>query len=248
MKFKQPLLIISMLLFITSLSCQKDSSTTETQTGTGKGGSLARFTIVDDYLYTVDEETLKTFNLADPRKPELKSAVNIGREIETIYAYGGNLYIGSTQAMYIYSLQQPATPEFKGEARHLRACDPVVAQGNYAYVTVRSGAACGGNTNALLVYDVSDSSKPLEISRLALKNPHGLGIKNKILYICDGNNGLVLVDIQQPKSPSILRLEKGYNFKDCLIHENTLIAMVAEGMAIYDISIATNPQFIMLAK
>src|SRR5690606_13918859 len=138
------------------------------------GGSLARFTIYGEYLYTVDREVLKTYSLADPELPELRSSVSVGMDIETIYPYGGNLFIGSMDALYIYSLENPAKPEKQAMASHLRACVPVVAKVNYAYVTVRSGSPCGGLLDALLVFDVTDLKQPAQLSQVALANPYGL--------------------------------------------------------------------------
>ena len=37
--------------------------------GTGIGGSMARFTIKGDYLYTVDSYDLKTFDIKDKVNP-----------------------------------------------------------------------------------------------------------------------------------------------------------------------------------
>ncbi|MFN4149989.1 MAG: hypothetical protein ACK4IX_03515, partial [Candidatus Sericytochromatia bacterium] len=43
----------------------------------GKGGSLARFSIVEDYLYTVDESNLNLFNIKDSKKIESMGYVKI---------------------------------------------------------------------------------------------------------------------------------------------------------------------------
>ena len=39
------------------------------ESGTGIGGSMARFTISGDYLYTVDSWNLNTFEITDPINP-----------------------------------------------------------------------------------------------------------------------------------------------------------------------------------
>ena len=46
-------------------SCESDSTDTFTTDAgqTGQSGSLARFTILDDYLYTVDDQDLNVFNI-----------------------------------------------------------------------------------------------------------------------------------------------------------------------------------------
>lgn len=225
-------------------SCGKDNSGAPTGGGTGTGGSLARFTIYGEYLYTVDREVLKTYSLADPELPELLSSVNVGRDIETIYPYAGNLFIGSMEALYIYSLENPEKPERQSMAAHARACDPVVANGNYAYVTVRSGSLCGGPLDALLVFDVSDLKQPVQLTQLPLDNPYGLGIKENTLYVCDGGAGLKVFDVTDPASPASLTHREGYVFKDCIPHGDILMCMVANGLVIYDITNANTPKFL----
>ena len=79
----------------TSFSAGGDSNT-------GIGGSMARFTIKGDYLYTVDSYDLKTFDIKDKVNPEITSEVNLGWGIETIFPYGENLFIGAQSGMHIY--------------------------------------------------------------------------------------------------------------------------------------------------
>ena len=73
--------------------------------GTGIGGSMARFTIKGDYLYTVDSYDLKTFDIKDKVNPMITSEVNLGWGIETIFPYGENLFIGAQSGMHIYGLE-----------------------------------------------------------------------------------------------------------------------------------------------
>ena len=72
-------MLLSVVL-VTTLQCQKDSASANT---TGSGGSTARFAIYGDYLYIVDKENLKVFNIADVANPVLKNTVPVGFEIET---------------------------------------------------------------------------------------------------------------------------------------------------------------------
>ena len=46
---------------------------TKGESGTGIGGSMARFTIVGDYLYTVDSWDLNTFDISD-QEPAARAA------------------------------------------------------------------------------------------------------------------------------------------------------------------------------
>ena len=88
----------------TSFSAGSDSNT-------GIGGSMARFTIVDDYLYTIDSWTLKSYDITDQLNPVYKEDVNLGWGIETIFPYNGNLFIGAQSGMHIYNLDNKESPE-----------------------------------------------------------------------------------------------------------------------------------------
>ncbi len=63
---------------------------------TGQGGSLARFQIVNNYLYTVASHEMIIFNISNLTKPTLASSLYAGNNIETLFQADGYLYIGST--------------------------------------------------------------------------------------------------------------------------------------------------------
>ncbi|RYD98708.1 MAG: hypothetical protein EOP54_06705 [Sphingobacteriales bacterium] len=243
--------IIYTLLLVTGViftfgACSKVDSNTP-GLGTGTGGSLARFTIYGNYLYVVDGTSLKTFNITNPKNTVQVSAIEIGFGIETIYPYNGNLFIGSANAMYIYSLGNPEQPRAEGMASHVRACDPVVAKDNMAYVTVRStnnGSPCGGNIDALMIYDISNIQNPSTIRTVTMKNPHGLGISENTLYVCDGESGLKVFNVNDPQDPRMVKSIGDYNYYDVIPYNDVLICMVEGGMVIFDISARENPVFV----
>src|ERR1043165_6801720 len=96
------IIIYLLLVFIVSqnLSCTKESVGKSFNSNTGKGGSLARFTIVGNYLYTVDKTQLRVFDVADPASAVFKSSTDVGFEIETIFPFRDKLFIGSTSVVH----------------------------------------------------------------------------------------------------------------------------------------------------
>jgi hypothetical protein len=68
----------------------------------GQGGSLAVFAIKGNYLYGVDQMKLNVFSLIDGEKPVKVNEVPIGFDIETLFSYGENLFVGSRNGMFIY--------------------------------------------------------------------------------------------------------------------------------------------------
>lgn len=163
--------------------------------GAGEGGSLARFTIINDALYTVDHHQLKVFDISQTTNPNLLNTIDIGWNIETIYPYQDKLFIGSQTGMFIYDAADSEQPEFLSEFTHARSCDPVVSDGEYAYVTLRDGVACANANNQLDIVDVKDLEDPELLKSYPMTQPAGLAIDGNLLFICDGASGLKMFDV-----------------------------------------------------
>ena len=156
---------------------------------------MARFTIVGDYLYTVDSYNLKSFDISDQLNPEFREEVNLGWGVETIFPYDNNLFIGTQSGMHIYSLEKREKPSWISTYEHITSCDPVVVQGDYAYVTLRGGAECQNFNNQLDIIDISELEQPSLFKTYPMINPHGLGIDDNCLFITEGEYGLKMYDI-----------------------------------------------------
>lgn len=168
--------------------------TSPSASGTGQGGSMARFTIYNDYLYTVSQNDLMLFNIKSLAEPVQEGKVNLGWGIETIFPYKDKLFIGSNTGMYIFDNKNPAKPELMSMFAHARACDPVVVANDIAYVTLRSGGPCGVAPNRLDVVDVSSLEFPRLLKSYEMQNPAGLAIDFPNLFICEGQYGLKSFD------------------------------------------------------
>ncbi|MDR2497612.1 MAG: hypothetical protein LBD21_10860 [Tannerellaceae bacterium] len=170
----------------------------------GVGGSMARFTVKGDYLYAVTESALKTFDIATAAKPRYLSGKEqtLNMWAETIFPLDSFLFIGSQQGMYIYSVARDGFPQQVAVVSHITSCDPVVASGRYAYVTLHSdiNSRCGRGVNRLEIYDVSDHTAPVLLhTEEGFIRPLGLGIDGSKLFICD--NGLKVYDVSNPLKP-----------------------------------------------
>lgn len=165
---------------------------------TGIGGSLARFTITKDYLYTVNEWRMKLFDISINDSPVEGQSVDLGWGIETIFPYGDKLFFGARTGMHIYDNSNPSEPVFVSTYAHVNTCDPVVVQGDLAYVTLRSGTTCETFTNQLDVIDISDVNQPKLLVTHDMENPHGLGINGDCLFIAEGDYGLKVFNAADP--------------------------------------------------
>lgn len=176
---------------------------------TGQGGSLARFKIVEDFLYAVDSHNINVFNISDLDNPVDLEDVYAGFDIETIFNRGDHLFLGSMRGMYIYDISSPATPTYVSEFEHGTACDPVVVDGDYAYVTLRGGNGCGALESGLFIVDISDIANPELAIEYPMDEPYGLGIRDEKLFVCDGESGLKVYD-----KTDVMELEQLNHFKD----------------------------------
>ncbi len=161
----------------------------------GTGGSMARFAIVDNNLYVLDGNDMYVYDITDPSNPVEINKVAMDFAVETIFPHEGQLFIGGSEGMYIYDNSDPTNPRFLSKFEHAIACDPVVVDGNHAYVTLRSGGPCDRAINQLDVVDISDIKNPTLVKNYQMHNPHGLSVQNDVLYLCDGNQGLKVFDV-----------------------------------------------------
>ena len=209
------------------------------ESNAGVGGSMARFTLKDDFLLTINEQQLFVFDVENLRDPNKVGESYIGWEIETIFPYGDHIFIGSRTGMYIYEVSDPVNPEFISMFSHARRCDPVVVEGNYAYVTLRSGnEMCDGFSNELNVVDISTLSRPTLVKSYEMHNPHGLGIREGTLFICDGDDGLKVYDaddVEQIDRNQIAHFGEIHAFDVIPLH-NLLLMIGDDGFYQYDYS------------
>jgi len=169
----------------------------------GIAGSMARFMLIDNFLYVIsDENTVDVFDINTSSMQKVtefqpwNEAGGFGF-IETLFTFKDHLFIGSNSGMLAYDVSDASNPTYLSSYSHMTSCDPVVANDDYAFVTLRSGSMCGwGNDNQLDVLDIEDIMSPSILRTVGLTNPHGLGIDDneKMLFICDGTAGLKVFD------------------------------------------------------
>ena len=198
---------------------------------TGQGGSLARFAIRGDHLYTVDRNDLHVYDVSDVNQPRKVNQVTVGAQIETIFPRQDNLFIGSQSGMFIYDIAQPTQPRFLSNYVHVVACDPVVADERYAYVTLRSiNNVCGNFTDQLDIVDITDLSNPFLHRTYPMTHPKGLGVDGSELFVCD--DGLKVFDITNVDS-----LVQKYHFRieanDVIPYRDHLMVIGDDGLYQY---------------
>ena len=206
--------------------------------GTGISGSITLFTIINDYLYVVENgNSMHPINISNPLELEAYDPIWV-REIETLFPHQDYIFAGTPTGMIVYGTSNPTSPDYISSIRHGRGCDPVVVQDNYAYVTVRSGGPCGGDINQMDVIDISSISNPVLKKSFQFKNPHGLGIDGDLLFLCDGEDGLKVLDASNPETAgdNVMHKFKSIQATDVIPFNNVAIVIGDDGIFQYDYS------------
>jgi hypothetical protein len=206
----------------------------------GVAGSMARFSIVNNYLYTVNERDLTAFDISSTQNPSRVATRTVGWNIETIYPFANKLFIGSNTGMFIYDISTPASPVAQGQFTHVRSCDPVIADADYAYVTLRSGNNCNTATNELHIVDVRNVFAPSLVKSYGMTNPHGLTKDNNLLFICDGKDGLKMYDASDPSNIVLKKRSAGIETYDAIAINGNLLVVAKDGLYQFAYSVAGN--------
>lgn len=206
----------------------------------GIGGSMARFGLLNDRLYTVSWSDIKVFQTTDPSLPVYRNTIQLDQgDIETIFPYKNRLFLGSQTGMFIYDVSDKDNPRKLGQFTHARACDPVVADDTHAFVTLRTGTRCIGNLNQLDVIDVTNLMAPRLVKTYPMKGPAGLSKDGNLLFICDGTDGLKIYDATKPDNLALLKTIPLAEAYDVIAWNRIALTVTKDGIHFIDYS---NPQ------
>jgi hypothetical protein len=203
---------------------------------TGQGGSMAKFIIYKDFLYMLDDYQLKILKILNPEEPEILDSLYVGWGMETVFIADDFLYMGAQNGMSVFSLSDPGAPVKLSTYWHVTSCDPVVVQGNTAFVTMRSGNTCEGTVNRLDVVSVDDKRNPVLLKSYDMQNPHGLGIDDNTLFICEGEHGLKVFDASNIYTikQNLIAAFPGIHAFDVIPVDGLLFLIGDDGLSLYD--------------
>jgi len=210
---------------------------------TGIAGSMSRFSIINNYLYAVNNSSIKVLNVSTANDPVLQNTVGVGWNIETIYPFKNKLFLGSSTGMTIFDISNPTAPVREGSFAHSRACDPVVSDDDYAFVTLRAGTFCEGTNNELDVINVQNVRSPYLVKIYGMTNPHGLSKDGNLLFICDGADGLKVYNASNVNSLQLLDRISNLETYDVIAWNKKLLLVAKGGLYQYDY---TNPSRLSL--
>lgn len=200
----------------------------------GKGGSMARFTIVDKRLYTVSNSDLNIFNITTPNDPVYQRKVNVGTSnVETIFPFRDKLFIGSQNGMFVYNITNADNPSLVGQFSHVQSCDPVIADDDYAFVTLRTGTSCFGNANQLEILKLNSFTNPTLVKAYYFANPHGLSKDRNLLFICDGVDGLKIFNASDVNDLKLIKHIPDIETYDVIASDGVALVVAKDGLYQY---------------
>jgi len=224
-----------------SFSSKSSSAPSSGAGTTGVAGSTSRFTIANNHLYTLDSYFIDVVDVSNAISPVKKNEIQVSWLAETLFPLDKTLFVGTRAGLYIFDLANPDLPSQVSQYEHIYSCDPVVVEGDYAYVTLHSGDGCHVETNQLEVINISDLKNPTLTKVYPMTHPTGLGIDNGTLFICDGNAGLKVFDATNVNTIDTNQLAHYDNINafDIIPFEKTAIVIGATGLYQYDYSDVT---------
>ncbi|WP_185152732.1 LVIVD repeat-containing protein [Fulvivirga aurantia] len=211
-------------------------------TNPGMAGSMSRFALSNDHLFMIDGADLLSINLQNLGPDNINEKLFIDWGIETLFPYKNNLFVGAQNGMHILDISTPDQPTKISTYTHVNSCDPVVVDGDYAYVTLRSGNDCAGFTNQLEIINISNLENPQIEHVYQMTNPHGLGKDADALFICDGNDGLKIYNVSDVSKidANLVAHYKGIESFDVIPFDHVAMMIGEDGLYQYDYSDLTN--------
>jgi hypothetical protein len=216
-------------------NCSAIAAASSNSNATGTNGSMARFSIINSFLYTVGYSSLTAFDISQRFSPSYTSSVQVDYHVETIYPLKDKLFVGTNNGMYMYDVQSsPANPSLLGEFTHVRGCDPVIADEEYAYVTINDSSACLGFNDELQIVDIKDLNNSFLVKSYQLVHPVGLSKDGSSLFICDGQDGLKVYNAADVNNLQLIKQLKDAEVYDVVAGNGLAIVVAKDGLYQYD--------------
>lgn len=222
------------------LSSRSSSNDVNSSAAIGQGGSMSKFANLGNFLYIVNNSELIPVEISNPSKPVTNPKMKLTSEnVETLFPYKKYLYMGTSNGILIYNTEgSENSPRYVSTISHVFGCDPVIVSDDVAFSTIRGGTSCRNVTvNQLNLYDVSNPTFSNILRSYNMEEPYGLGIKDDLLFICQGFKGLYVYDYD--KNTHNVNLRHSYpdiHAFDVIVNGNTLIITADNGLFQFDIS------------
>lgn len=203
---------------------------------TGTAGSMAGMVLIKDHLYAIVEmHNLGIVDISNAAEPKADTSFFAGFDLETVFPFEDKLFLGSATGMFMYDVSDPAHPASLGQFTHGRACDPVISDGQFAYVTLHAGDGCGGDANELNVIDISNIQNSQLVKTYQLTKPTGLSKDGNLLFVCDDTE-VKIFNAEKAGALQLIQKIASNAPYDILTGNNKAMVVCSNGLYQYDYS------------
>ncbi len=203
---------------------------------TGTAGSMAGMVLIKDHLFAITEmHSLGIVDITNAATPKQDTSFFAGYDLQTIFPFEDKLFLGSAIGMFMYDVSDPQHPVSLGQFTHGRACDPVITDGHFAYVTLHAGDGCGGDANELNVIDINDLQHTQLVKTYPFTKPTGLGKDGDLLFICD-STAVKVYNAAKPADLQLLQEIPSNSPYDIIAANNRALVVCNNGLYQYDYS------------
>lgn len=206
-------------------------------------GTMNKIVVEDKHIYVLGRNILHSFSDEPTGMQKLNSEM-LGQDLETLYAEGDKLFVGTASSMLVYSIADPGKPDRVSAYQHPTSCDPVYPNGKVAYLTLRTAdyTGCSGDVNSLEILDISDIAKPKFIQSMEMNSPYGMTLTDNYLFVGEGSNGLRVFKADDPTKLVELKVFKDIKAYDIIKHPtitNRILTTGEHGLAQYQMDYST---------
>lgn len=192
----------------------------------------ALVTLSGHTVYVTDgAHGLKTFDVSNPVKPELKRAIPIGGELTSIAVTGELAYAttyteSGNDILQVINLNNGAVPVMRGRLTML---------GYVFRFAAYESMACVDNGNRLNMVDMSQPKNPKLLATCKTTDTQAFTMSNKNVFAIDNHSLLHIIDIKNPAKP----MEVG----SCKVRESAhAIAYSSTAPHVYVLSVSVSEE------
>ncbi|WP_370574095.1 PGF-pre-PGF domain-containing protein [Methanomethylovorans sp.] len=204
-------------------------------------GEVSDVVVVGEYAYLGQSQDFVILDISEVLNPSEVGRVTAPSEVYDVAISGSYAYVANgDNGLVVIDISTPSSPNLAGSYdTEGFACD-VDVSGNYAYVA---------DTSGLVIVDVRTSaSLKLAGTYDTIGSANGVAISGNYAYVADdskgifdGSNGLAVIDISVPSSPSPVGIYDAIYAYDVVISGNHAYVADYNGLAILDVSDPSSP-------
>ncbi|MBO3697566.1 hypothetical protein [Roseivirga sp. E12] len=175
------------LFLLLCFACDNDANDfSPNLSGTGSGGSLAKFTVLGNHLVILNGQNVSNYTIESDGQLTFVNDIIVGGQLETIFPYGSdNILVGSSNAVHFLTILNDDRIAYLSAYEHLTACDPVVARNGIAFSTLKISDCRSGTIDFLEAIDITDIENPTVLKVYETSSPFGLAIRESRLFVCE---------------------------------------------------------------